>query len=107
MAKINLKVDKNVYQQSIGQLGGYVSELQTKLGEYRSLRNRIDGIWSDDQADKYKEAIDEMTKKVQAAIDATNAQIKNLQEVIRQKEEEEIDVGHVVQDAVDVIYTLF
>ena len=107
MAKINLKVDKAVYQSTINTLSSYVGQLQNKIGEYQGLRNRIDNIWSDTEADKYKETLDEMVKKVQATISATNKQIEALRDILTKKEEEELDVTQVVQDAVDVVFSLF
>ena len=107
MARLSLRVDKNVYQDTIGTLTSYVGELQVKLGQYRTMRTRIDDIWDDSEATKYKTAVDEMVTKVQATIDATNAEIEVLRDLLSKKEEEELHVDKVVQDALDIVHSLF
>ena len=105
--ELNLKVDQNVYEQAISRLEGYVQKLYTLLTDYQTKRAQVDEIWQDEEADKYKEAIDVNIEKVQQAIDATNTQIFQLRKLLETKGSAKTVIGSVVDDAIQIATNLF
>ena len=84
--QLNLNVKQEVFEGAISKLEGYVTKLTMLLGSYEQKRREIEDIWQDDNATKYEQIIDENCKKVQEAIDATNAQIAQLRSVLEKKQ---------------------
>ena len=105
--ELNLKVDQNVYESAISRLEGYVQKLYTLLTDYQTKRTQVDEIWQDEEADKYKEAIDVNITKVQEAIDATNTQIYQLRKLLDTKSSAKTVISSVVDEAVEIAQYLF
>ena len=84
--QLNLNVKQEVFEGAISKLEGYVTKLTMLLGSYEQKRREIENIWQDENATKYEQIIDENCKKVQEAIDATNAQITQLRSVLEKKQ---------------------
>lgn len=105
--ELNLKVDQNVYENAISRLEGYVQKLYTLLTDYQTKRSQIDEIWQDDEAEKYKEAIDVNISKVQEAIDATNTQIYQLRKLLETKGNAKTVISGLVDEAIEIAQNLF
>ena len=105
--QLNLNVKQEVFEGAISKLEGYVTKLTMLLGRYEQKRREIEDIWQDEEATKYEEAIDVNCKKVQEAIDATNAQIAQLKSVLEKKQATKAVVAGAVDAAINAASALF
>lgn len=105
--ELNLKVDQATYEGTIATLESYVNQLQVKLDGYRRKRQEIDEIWEDQQAETYKRGIDATIEKINSAMEATNTQINQLKDLLEKKRQSEINIGNIVETAVEVVDKLF
>lgn len=97
--QLNLNVKQEVFEGAISKLEGYVTKLTMLLGSYEQKRREIEDIWQDDDAVKYEQEIDKNCKAVQDAIDATNAQITQLRNVLDKKQATKA----VISGAIDAV----
>ncbi len=105
--QLNLNVKQEVFEGAISKLEGYVTKLTMLLGSYEQKRREIEDIWQDEDATKYEQSIDENCKKVQEAIDATNAQIAQLRSVLEKKQASKAIVSGIVDAAATAAGALF
>ena len=105
--QLNLNVKQEVFEGAISKLEGYVTKLTMMLGRYEQKRAEIADIWQDEEATKYEETIDVNCKKVQEAIDATNAQIAQLRSVLEKKQAAKTVVSGIVDAAATAAGALF
>lgn len=105
--QLNLNVKQEVFEGAISKLEGYVTKLTMLLGRYEQKRREIEDIWQDEEATKYEETIDVNCKKVQEAIDATNAQIAQLKSVLEKKQAAKTVVSGIVDAAATAAGALF
>lgn len=102
---INVSNDK--YSARISTLQGYVNSLEGILQQYQTQRAKVDSIWTDTEADEYKNAIDTNIQKVQESIDATNTQIAQLQNLVQNMEQTSSGIRSTVEESLKLAQNLF
>ena len=107
MANLELSVSTAKYQARVATLQGYVRQLETIKGNYQSKMREIPSIWSDAQADEYYNTINTNIEKVQQAIDAANANIRQLQNIITNRQSTSASVTGIVNDSATIARNLF
>ena len=81
--ELEIKVDSNKYEARISMLEGYVNRLEGLMGRYEALKNSVgDFMGEDDNIEEAKRAADVGIQRCRKAIDATQANIASLQDVI-------------------------
>lgn len=82
--ELQVTVSYDKYEQRITQLQGYVASLETAVEEYTSMKNRVNEFMSeeDDSYRQMQENVEVRIARVRRAINATNEQIKTLQDVL-------------------------
>ena len=104
---LELRIDTNDYSQRIGTIEGYIQKLQTIYDQYSAKKSEIDTIWKDDEAEQYKNTVQNNMDKVQTAMDAAREQIDTLQKTIEAKEATKANVSSIVNDAADIARNVF
>lgn len=107
MADLELNVSTTKYNARISTLEGHVSALNSLLSEYQAKRNQVNALWDADEAEQYKNAIDEDMNKVQMAIDAAQSNIRELQKVVENMNTANTAVQTIVDEATDMAKKLF
>ena len=105
--QLNLNVKQEAFEGAISKLEGYVTKLTMLLGSYEQKRREIEDIWQDDDATRYEEEIDKNYRAVQEAIDATNAQIAQLRNVLEKKQATKAIIGTALDAVTAVTGSLF
>jgi uncharacterized protein YukE len=105
--QLNLNVKQEAFEGAISKLEGYVTKLTMLLGSYEQKRREIEDIWQDDDATRYEEEIDKNCRAVQEAIDATNAQIAQLRNVLEKKQATKAIIGTALDAVTAVTGSLF
>ena len=104
---LELRIDTNDYSQRIGTIEGYIQKLQTIYDQYSAKKSEIDSIRKDDEAEEYKNTVENNMQKVQTAIDAAREQIETLQKTIAAKESTKANVQNIVNDAAAIAKNVF
>lgn len=107
MPNLELSVSTEKYQARISTLQGYVRQLESIKGNYQSKMREIPSIWSDAQADEYYNTVNTNIEAVQKAIDAANANIAQLQNIITNMQSTSASVTSIVNDSATIAKNLF
>lgn len=107
IADLTLNVSKQKYEARITTLEGYVSSLNDLLSQYQAKKNEVDSIWQDSEADSYKQTVQANIDKVQQAIDAANANITELRQVVNNMTATNTAVQGLVDEALNIAENLF
>lgn len=100
--ELELKVDSNKYEARISMLEGYVNQLEGLMGRYEALKNSVgDFMGNDDNVEKAKEAANVGIKRCRKAIDATQANIATLQDVLSNMTNLGTNIKTVLEAAVE------
>ena len=107
MPNLELSVSTEKYQARISTLQGYVRQLESIKGNYQYKMREIPSIWSDAQADEYYNTVNTNIEAVQKAIDAANANIAQLQNIITNMQSTSASVTSIVNDSATIAKNLF
>ena len=102
---LNVSTDK--YSARISMLGGYVQSLQNIVQQYETQRGKVDSIWTDAEADEYKNAVDQNIAKVNQAIEAANSNIQQLQNLLQNMEATRTGISSTVEESIKLAQNLF
>lgn len=104
---LNVSTDK--YSAKISQLEGYVQSLHGIVQQYEVLRGKIDSeqIWTDAEATEYKVAIEKNIARVNEAIEATNLNIQQLQNLLQNMEATRTGIRSTIEESIKLAENLF
>ena len=102
---LNVSTDK--YSARISMLQGYVQSLQNIVQQYEDLRGKVDSIWTDAEADQYKQSVTENIGKVNQAIEAANVNIQQLQNLLQNMEATRTGISSTVEESLKLAQNLF
>ena len=99
---LEIKVDSNKYEARISMLEGYVNRLEGLMGRYESQKNSVsDFMGEGDGVEEAKAAANVGIQRCRKAIDATQANIASLQDVLNNMNNLGTNIKTVLEAAVE------
>ncbi len=104
MAQATLKISKGAYEAKILKLENCLSQLDTKITQYESLKANMNKFMdgSDDNYNKLQENVENNIRMVRKAREMTDASIKMLKETLKQAEEFGTELGKAISESGEI-----
>jgi uncharacterized protein YukE len=104
---LTLTVDPSKYQQTVTTLQSKVSNLQDLVSSYETEKKNIDDVWTGNEATKYKQVIENDINAVNKTITTTQEYIKQIQELMNQKNYTELDISNTIDEQLAAAKSVF
>lgn len=100
---LELRADSGKYEARIAMLEGHVSRIEGLMAGYEALKNRVgDFMGDDDNVASAQRAAEIGIKRCQKAIDATQANIKTLQDILNNLNNVGENIKVILEGAIEI-----
>jgi prophage DNA circulation protein len=105
--ELQLLVSSSKYENRITMLEGYLSDLRGLKDEYEELKSDASSVMEGDQLPDLQQSVEDNIKRVEKAIESTQASIDTLKETLSNMENVGANITGIIQDATDMANSLF
>lgn len=107
MAEVSLKVSKAAYENQIGILQGYLTQLDTTISQYERKETELDSFMGgrDDNYENMRAGIQHNIATVRKAREMCEASIQSLQETLSAMEDFGSNMASTIQNGVEAART--
>lgn len=100
---LELKVSTDNYQAQIAMLEAQLAILKGIAGEYQSLRAQVSAFSSDGEVLRMAQTAEASARRVDAAIDATSANIQTLQQNVETMSRAGQNIATIIDEGINIV----